>query len=131
MERVGEFGVSKRGKDTFVFNGYKYCKHYVNKHGHVTWRCCESRSLRCKGSVVSDGLCILRNENAFHNHERNTLKVSTRKAVNDMQKNFIDTCEGPIEMQGMVASTHPPDVLVAVPEGTTLGHMFQGHWKNS
>ena len=71
MDVHGICGSSMRGKQTFILNRYEYCRHRENAQGHVVWRCHKARAMKCIGNVVSNGLKVVRQSSAHHNHEGN------------------------------------------------------------
>ena len=90
----GTYGMSKRGKETFILNGFEYYQHRVNAEGLKFWRCCKARSLKCKANLVSDGTKVIRINIADHNHEGNVARVLARKAVGQMKATMSNTLAG-------------------------------------
>ena len=91
MERVGKHGTSKHGNyKTFILGEHEYYKHRVRIDGHVIWRCCKAKSLKCKANVTSDGLRIVQ-EHSEHNHQGNIARVLARKAVGQMKSVMTET----------------------------------------
>jgi hypothetical protein len=127
MDAEGIFGISKSGKQTFILNGFEYYQHRINADGNKVWRCCKARSIKCKASLVCDGPRVLKVNIAEHNHEGNVAKALSRKAVGEMKKKMSETLAGSSATQGMVCSTLPPSVLMALPKKSSLGRVLRRH----
>lgn len=123
----GELGVSTKGKSTFVFNGYEFCKHRTTKEEFTVWRCSMSRKLKCKANVVSDGPKVVRVNNGEHNHEGCIAKYRAKAAVCKMKALTNATTGGPSAIQGAVSADLPDDVLMALPRKSTLTRTLRRH----
>ena len=91
MEDSGVYGVSKLEKRTMIYRGFEFWYHKVLKNDRVVWRCCKYRTLKCKATVVADGLHIEVNKNPQHTHDGNNLQALSRKAVGDMKLRQTDS----------------------------------------
>lgn len=127
MDVEGELGISKRGKPTFILNGFEFCKHRTTKEGETVWRCSMVRNLKCKASVVSNGKKVIRINKGDHNHEGNVEKSRARKAVGEMKVRMTETLAGSSATQGLVCSTLSDNVLMALPKKTSLSRVLRRH----
>lgn len=127
MEGQGVYGESFRGKNTFILNGYEYCKHRQTIEGQVVWRCRDARKLKCKANVVADGLKVVRRNNEEHNHEGNIATSLARKAVGAMKKKSAEVLAGPSAIQATVSATLAPNVLMALPKRASLHRQLRRH----
>ena len=125
MDLEGTFGVSKAGKQTFTWNGFEYYQHRINAHGNKVWRCCSSRRMKCKANLVCDGMKIIKINNANHNHDGNVSRALSRKAVGQMKMTMRETLAGCRATRGMVCSTLPDHVLVALPKKSSLNRALR------
>ena len=125
MNFEGTFGISKFGKQTFIWNGFEYYQHRNKLDGTKVWRCCCSRRFKCKANVVCDGMTIKKINNANHNHEGNISRALARKAVGQMKLAMKETLAGCSATRGMVSSTLPDHVLMAQPKKSSLNRVLR------
>ena len=122
-----EFGLSKRGQRTLLHCNYEYWRLSENSKGHTRWRCCKYEVFHCKAKLWTDGSRIIGEENPEHTHNGNAATSSARKAVGAMKQRMLETVATPSSSQGAVVVGLPDDVLMALPERSTLNRVLRRH----
>ena len=86
-----------------------------------------ARSLKCKASIVGDGLRVVKANNTQHNHTGNSSRVLAKKAVGHMKKVMTEMLARPSVTQGIICSMQPTNVLMALPKKLSLNRILRCH----
>lgn len=122
-----EFGVTKRGGKTLIFNNYEYWMKKTNKEGHVLWRCIKYETFKCPATLKTDGETLIGNKEPEHTHSGNAATAFARKAVSTMKQHMTETLATPTASQGAVVVNLNGYVQMALPKRATLSRVLRRH----
>ena len=106
MAIVGEFGTSKHGNRTFIYQNYEFWKHKTNKQGHTLWMCSKKRVLNCGARLKTLDRQVIGNPYPKHNHPGKT--ATSRMAVQEMHRPMQPEA---VPSQGNIGATPPVQAL--------------------
>ena len=127
MAARGEFGVTKRGKQSFIYRNYEYWKVQCNKRGETLWRCCKYESLKCKAMLHTKNEDVLGNTAPEHTHGGNVANSQARKAIAEMKKHMTENIATPSASQGAVVEKMSDHVRMALPKRASLSRVLRRH----
>lgn len=127
MSTVGEFGVSKRGGRTFIYNNYEFWKHKTNKQGQTLWVCSKKHSFKCTARLKTLDDHVIGNLHPEHTHSGNVASALARKAIGNMKERMTETVATPSSSQGAVVANLPAHVQMALPKRASLSRVLRRH----
>jgi hypothetical protein len=127
MADRGEFGVSKRGKRTFIYNNFEFWEHKHNNQGQTFWRCIKHQVFKCKASVKTAGLVVIGNLNPEHTHTGNVANSLARQAIGKMKQHMTENIATPSASQGAVVVNLNGQVQMALPKRASLSRVLRRH----
>jgi len=122
-----EFGMSKRGKRTLVYNHYEFWHHKDNSKGGSLWRCSKFEVFKCKARMKTRDDVVTSSEAPEHTHTGNVSNALARKAVGKMKEHMTETLATPSASQGAVVVHLPGHVQMALPKRTSLSRVLRRH----
>ena len=96
-----EYGCSKRGQRTLLYEGHEYWRKHENAAGQIIWRCCKHQSVKCSATMKTAGEHVI-TKPGEHNHEGNIQKSEAKAAVQEMKKYMTNTVTTPSASQAAV-----------------------------
>ncbi len=80
-----EFGCTKRGRNSVIYNNFEFWLHRTNVNGAKVWYCCKRCRFLCKARITPDGERVINERQPHHTHAGNCCTALARKAVGDMK----------------------------------------------
>ena len=68
MAQALEFGFTKRGRRTIIYNNFEFWKHRDNANGKAKWLCCKQEVFHCKAQLVTEGDRVVGDQDPEHTH---------------------------------------------------------------
>jgi hypothetical protein len=127
MDAHFEFGVSKRGKRTLIYNNFEFWHHKDNSRGDSLWRCSKFETFKCKARVRTNGNSVKSNPTPEHTHMGNVSSALARQAVGQMKNQMTETLATPSASQGAVVVHLPGHVQMALPKRSSLSRVLRRH----
>lgn len=125
----GVYGVSERNQTTLLYRDYEFVTERQNKNGSTSWRCSKYNRQRCKARLLTDGLKVIRDSQADHNHNGNGFNSKARVAVSQMKTRAEELTATPSSAQAAVIAGLDSNVLMALPVKRALAKTLQRHRK--
>ena len=122
---MAQFGTSKRGKKTLIYNCYEFWQESTNQRGQITWRCCKHQVFHCKARIKTDGDRIIGNPE--HTHSGNVATSLARQAIGKMKDHMTETISTPSSSQGAVVVHLEGHVQMALPKKASLSRVLRRH----
>jgi FLYWCH zinc finger domain len=66
-----EYGISKRGERTLIYQNFEYWRIKDNAKGHIFWRCSLHQRFECKARLKTDNNRVIGNQTPKHTHSDN------------------------------------------------------------
>ncbi|KII74433.1 hypothetical protein RF11_07802 [Thelohanellus kitauei] len=129
-EKQLEFGKTKRGNPTLIFQGYEYWKHSQTIAGQVTWKCTKYQSMPCNSIMKTNGDKIV-SLPTDHSHEGNVARARARTAVQNMKRKMTGELVTPRSAQASIINTLSSDVKMALPNKKTISRILRRHKQKS
>ena len=118
-----EFGVSKRGNRTLLYENCEFWAQRVNGRGETNWRCTKLRIFKCKAMVTTINDNIVGDQHPDHNHGGNVANALASKAVAKMKDHMEENIATPSASQGAVIVNLGAHVQMALPKRASLSSL--------
>ena len=122
-----EFGMTKRGKRTLIYNGFEFWKKHVNQDDETLWRCCKRERFHCKATVKTAFDRIIGKSDPLHTHSGNAANALARQAVGKMKEIMTQNIATPSASQGAVVVNLDGHVQMALPKRASLSRVLRRH----
>lgn len=119
-----EYGCSKRGQRTLLYEGHEYWRKHENAAGQIIWRCCKHQSVKCSATMKTAGEHVI-TKPGEHNHEGNIQKSEAKAAVQEMKKYMTNTVTTPSASQAAVTVQLNDAVKMALPDKSLVARSLR------
>lgn len=122
-----QYGISKRGKQTLIYDHFEYWKYKDNSSGQTLWRCCKREIFKCKATLKTSGDTMINMSTPEHTHMGNASNALARRAIGEMKKHMTETLATPSASQGAVVVNAEGHVQMALPKRASLSRVLRRH----
>lgn len=123
-----EFITTQKGNRVLIYLGFEYLQFRVT-NGIVSWRCRQSRSIKCKSMMKTQGEEIIQ-EPTNHCHDSCVQKIKANISKNKMKDAINAVGATPRNVMGDVMSEISNEVLAYLPKNSSLARSLRNHKKN-
>lgn len=124
MAQVLQYGCTKRGQRTLLFEGHEYWRKRENIVGQIIWRCSKFQSTKCPATVKTAGDRIITRPSE-HNHEGNIQTIMAKAAVQEMKTHMSNVMATPSASQAAVTVNLTDAVKMALPDKTVIARSLR------